>query len=88
MRRAENGFGGARGPEACKKLYILLYDRLTNYHGLNNLIWVWSTPEPEWYPGDEYVDIVGYDSYPSQGGYYPVSNMYDNLVGLVKGKSL
>jgi len=52
-----------------QEIVYTLYDRLTNYHILNNLIWVGSTPEPEWCPGDEYVDIVGYDSYPSQGGY-------------------
>ena len=31
---------GNAGADAYKKLYILLYDRLTNYHGLNNLIWL------------------------------------------------
>jgi mannan endo-1,4-beta-mannosidase len=56
---------GAKGPDACKKLYQLMFDRLVNYHGLNNLIWVW-TREPDdeqWYPGDEYVDIIGRDLY-------------------------
>lgn len=79
---------GAKGSEPCKELYLILYDRLTNYHGLNNLIWVWSTPEPEWYPGDDYVDIVAYDSYPSQGGYDPVAGIYEKLVELVNGKKL
>lgn len=79
---------GAKGPEACKKLYLLLFERLTDYHGLDNLIWVWSTPEPEWYPGNEYVDIVGYDSYPSQGGYHPAINMYENMSALVKKKKI
>lgn len=56
---------GAKGPAACKKLYQVMYDRLVNHHKLNNLIWVW-TREPNdeaWYPGDEYVDIVGRDVY-------------------------
>ena len=38
---------------------------MVNFHGLHNLIWVW-TREPNddaWYPGDEYVDIVGRDIY-------------------------
>jgi mannan endo-1,4-beta-mannosidase len=56
---------GAKGAAPCKKLYQVMYDRMVKYHGLKNLIWVW-TREPNdeaWYPGDEYVDIVGRDMY-------------------------
>jgi mannan endo-1,4-beta-mannosidase len=56
---------GAKGPEPCKTLFRLMYDRMVNHHGLKNLIWVW-TSQPndfEWYPGHEYVDIVGRDIY-------------------------
>lgn len=56
---------GAKGAEPCKKLYLLMYDRMVNHHGLKNLIWVW-TREPgdnAWYPGDNFVDIVGRDIY-------------------------
>jgi mannan endo-1,4-beta-mannosidase len=56
---------GAKGAAPCKKLYQVMYDRMVNHHGLKNLIWVW-TREPNdnaWYPGDEYVDIVGRDIY-------------------------
>lgn len=56
---------GAKGPEPLKALWHLMYDRMVNYHGLTNLIWVW-TREPNddaWYPGDAYVDIVGRDIY-------------------------
>lgn len=56
---------GAKGAAPCKKLYQIMYDRMVNHHKLNNLIWVW-TQEPndqEWYPGDQFVDIVGRDMY-------------------------
>lgn len=57
---------GAKGPEACKKLWNVMFDRMVNHHGLRNLIWVW-TREPQddegWYPGDDVVDIVGRDIY-------------------------
>jgi mannan endo-1,4-beta-mannosidase len=56
---------GAKGPEPCKKLFQVMFDRMVNHHQLKNLIWVW-TREPnddKWYPGDEYVDIVGRDIY-------------------------
>ena len=60
---------GASGPEAYKELYKLLYDRLTNEYGLDNLIWVWNGQDAEWYPGDEYVDIIGEDIYPGERVY-------------------
>lgn len=56
---------GAKGAAPCKKLYQIMYDRMVNHHGLKNLIWVW-TSEPndqDWYPGDQYVDIIGRDLY-------------------------
>lgn len=56
---------GAKGAEPCKKLYQIMYDRMVNHHRLNNLIWVWTYEKDEdlWYPGDEYVDIIGRDIY-------------------------
>ncbi len=57
---------GKGGSEKFIQLWQLMYDRYTNYHGLNNLIWVlgYSTQIKDgWYPGDEYVDIVGADNY-------------------------
>ncbi len=60
---------GNAGAEAYKQLYVLLYDRLTNHHGLNNLIWLWNGQSADWYPGDEYVDIIGEDIYPGERVY-------------------
>lgn len=60
---------GAEGPETYKKLYIMLYDTLTNEYGLNNLIWLWNGQNAEWYPGDEYVDIIGMDIYAGERVY-------------------
>jgi beta-mannanase len=56
---------GAKGPEACKTLYRLMYDRMVNHHGLKNLIWVWTSQQDDydWYPGDSIVDIIGRDIY-------------------------
>jgi len=48
------------------KLWKLMYDRMTNHHGLNNLIWVWNGQHADWYPGDDYVDIIGEDIYPGE----------------------
>jgi mannan endo-1,4-beta-mannosidase len=53
---------GSKGAVAYKELYRMLYDRLTNYHGLNNIIWVWNCNDVEWYPGDNCVDIISVDT--------------------------
>lgn len=50
-------------PESYKKLWDVMYDKMTNEHNLTNLIWVWNGQDPAWYPGDETVDINGWDIY-------------------------
>ncbi|MCQ2435152.1 MAG: dockerin type I domain-containing protein [Oscillospiraceae bacterium] len=58
---------GAEGPEPCKKLYALIQDTLQNEYGCNNIIWEWTTSayvtSPDWYPGDDRVDLLGVDKY-------------------------
>lgn len=66
-----DGKWGRGGAEGFVKLWRLMYDRYTNLHGLNNLIWVLGFSDAPgdlapWYPGDDVVDILGGDSY--QGG--------------------
>jgi mannan endo-1,4-beta-mannosidase len=49
------------GGDACKKLYKLIYDRFVKTHGLNNLIWTWTSyagDKENWYPGDDMVDMI------------------------------
>jgi mannan endo-1,4-beta-mannosidase len=68
LHEAEGGWfwWGAKGPEPFKQLWRLLYQRLTVHHGLDNLLWVYSSgTDPAWYPGDDVVDIVGIDAYPT-----------------------
>lgn len=56
-------------PESYIKLYRMMYERFTDYHGLNHLIWIWNGQDKAWYPGDEYVDIIGEDIYPGEQVY-------------------
>jgi mannan endo-1,4-beta-mannosidase len=79
---------GEKGATACKALYNIVFDRLTNFHGIHNLIWVWSTPEADWYPGNAKVDIIGYDSYPGAFNYGMQKNMFDALHQVVDGQKL
>jgi mannan endo-1,4-beta-mannosidase len=59
---------GADGPAVFKQLWRLMHDRLTDFHGLHNLIWEFTssaaqTNHLDWYPGDDVVDMVGLDIY-------------------------
>lgn len=79
---------GAEGAEPCKKLYRLLYDKLTNEYGLDNLIWVWTgytfPTSADWYPGDDVVDIIGYDKYNAADGMPNLSSISSTFYSLVQ----
>lgn len=66
LHEAEGGWfwWGAKGPQPFKALWRLLYTRITEYHHLHNLIWVLTSENPDWYPGNDVVDIIGVDAYP------------------------
>lgn len=64
-------WGGFPGEDGFQAMWKMLYHRYTDYHKLNNLVWVWSPDKPwhglkEFYPGDDYVDIVSLDIYPER----------------------
>lgn len=70
LHEAEGGWfwWGAQGAEPAIKLWHIVYERLTEHHGLNNLVWVWNSVAADWYPGDDVVDIVSADSYTQGNG--------------------
>ncbi|VXD11561.1 glycosyl hydrolase [Marinoscillum sp. 108] len=54
------------GSSQFKRIWITMYDYLVHERELNNLIWVLcytGDPNGAWFPGDEYVDIAGADTY-------------------------
>lgn len=80
---------GAKGPEPFKELWHILYDRLTNHHQLHNLIWVYTATDTfnaEWYPGDQYVDIVGLDIYSHSDN--TLSSNWESAQASLTGKKL
>lgn len=75
LHEAEGGGGedgswfwwGKSGSAVYKDLWKLTYKTLTEDYGLHNIIWEWNSytfeTSTNWYPGDEYVDLVAYDKY-------------------------
>ncbi|MBQ9899124.1 MAG: glycoside hydrolase [Ruminococcus sp.] len=75
LHEAEGGGGetgswfwwGKEGSAVYKQLWIYTYKTLTEDFDCHNLIWEWNSynfdTSANWYPGDEYVDIIGYDKY-------------------------
>ena len=59
---------GKAGAKTYVKIWKYLYEKLTKEYELHNLIWeqnlyAWNSDSAQWYAGDEYVDMVGYDKY-------------------------
>ena len=64
---------GADGPDVFKQLWIAMFDYFKQ-RGIKNLIWIWTSQnyngdksqfaqDTDWYPGDQYVDMVARDLY-------------------------
>lgn len=85
-------WGKKLGDNGTEKLYRMLYDRLVNFHKLNNLIWVYNcneirentAPYDSIYPGDDVVDVLATDVY--RNGFDP--NDYNQLLALAGGKPI
>jgi len=85
-----------KGEDGFPALWRMMYKYFTDYHKLNNLIWVWNTNAPRdipgdeafayelFYPGDEYVDVLAADVYRND---YRQSH-HDDLLKLAKGKPI
>jgi mannan endo-1,4-beta-mannosidase len=84
-------WGKKKGENGYTKLWKMLYKRLTHYHDINNLLWVWNPNAPNYaddykpyYPGDEYVDILAADIY--RNDYQ--KEFHDRLLALGDGKPI
>ncbi|RYE22576.1 MAG: mannan endo-1,4-beta-mannosidase, partial [Sphingobacteriales bacterium] len=82
---------GASGPEELKALWRIMYNRMTIDHKLNNLIWVFTNTgdsSAEWYPGNDVVDIVGYDGYDGKNAGNPFKSQFATLKDRYDGKKI
>lgn len=87
----------AYGPTPYKQLWRMMFDRFTNTHGLNNLIWMFAPHATDastlqnWYPGDDVVDMIGYDSFTDSttaAAHPDYSTDYQQLVSFKAGRKV
>lgn len=73
-------FWWGKDAESFKALWIDMFNRFQEA-GLHNLIWVWTseTGDDDWYPGDQYVDIIGRDLYGNAAA--DCATQYNTLAG-------
>lgn len=74
---------GSAGKDAYSWLWELLYERQTNYHKLDNLLWVWNAQDPDWY---EPCDVVAADIYGEDGDSSAQAMEFAKLSDAAKGK--
>jgi len=87
-------WGDKKGETGFAKLWRLMFDRLANFHQLNNLIWVWNANAPRdipkdeaypyhhYYPGHDYVDVLAADVY----NFDYEQRDYEELLALAEGR--
>ena len=61
---------GAGGEDSYRWLWNLMYRRMTHYHGLDNLIWVWNGMSEGWTVDKSTYSIASYDIYTGSGEDY------------------
>ncbi len=82
---------GADGSAAYHWLWELLYTRLTEYHGIHNLIWVWNgqSGTADYLVDADMYDIASMDIYlPPEEAYSSRYEQYVTLSRLTDGKKL
>lgn len=79
---------GSKGPEVAKQLYLIMFERYTKVHQLNNLIWVWNSPLVEGYVGDDVTDVISQDFYPEKHNHTDLKKEFDTLVAITPASKI
>jgi mannan endo-1,4-beta-mannosidase len=84
---------GYKGPTPFKKLWKIEFDYFTKVRKLKNLLWVFTAGTPsegiaDWYPGDDMVDIIGMDIYPTKGDHSSQYAEFGNCKGVFKSRKV
>lgn len=71
---------GAAGADAYRWLWNLMYTRMTEYHQLNNLLWVWNGQSSSYFVDESRYDIASLDLYVDKEEVY--GSRYEQYVAL------
>lgn len=81
------------GAEPFKQAWRIMFERFTQMHALNNLIWCFNPNNStdllqNWYPGDEMVDMISLDAYPSAGTHPSLVADYNRMRDFKAGRKI
>ncbi len=80
---------GADGSAAYQWLWELLFNRMTQYHEIHNLIWIWNGQSESYLVDEELYDIASMDIYlSSEEAYSSRYEQYVLLSRMTEGKKL
>ena len=87
---------GKEGADTYKKLYKYVVDNLKNKYNLHNLIYVSTSyntlnNSEKWYPGDDVVDIIGYNNYNkkiTEPVVSPAPSTFSNMINMYSNKKM
>jgi hypothetical protein len=66
------------------QLWTKMFDYFTNEKGLNNLIWLMpfsGNPDSDYFPGTDYLDLAGPDSYDPENTFGALYNRAKGVIG-------
>jgi mannan endo-1,4-beta-mannosidase len=79
---------GSAGADSYKWLWNLLYRRQTEYHKLDNLIWIWSAQGTDYFVGNAAFDIASVDLYSDNTDNTSYYKQYQWIYSLTGGQKL
>lgn len=79
------------GAAPFKQAWRIMFDRFTQRHGLTNLIWCFNPVDSTnvlqtWYPGDDVVDLISLDVYPTAGTHPTYAADYQRMRDFTGGR--
>ena len=83
---AKKEYSVSNNEDVCAECYVelwkLMYNYFTKTKGVHNLIWLWNGQNKKFYPGSEYVDMIGVDIYPRNNDYSSQSSSYTKYANI------
>ena len=83
---AKKEYSVSTNEDVCAECYVelwkLMYNYFTKTKGVHNLIWLWNGQNKKFYPGSEYVDMIGVDIYPRNNDYSSQSSSYTKYANI------